>query len=91
MHLLASDMSSVGYVVAIIGVFVAIFLFCFIFVWLSDMLKRPAPAWEAAGQNRTLWIILWIVTFVVGVNPILGAIYWFVIRPKVAAATPAAA
>ena len=55
-------------------------------VWaLIDAATRPTWAWEASGQNKTLWIVLNVVgLFVCGL--VIGLIYLLAIRPKVAAA-----
>jgi Protein of unknown function (DUF2516) len=54
---------------------------------LIDAATRPGPAFQAAGQNKVLWIILPIVGlfffFVVG--GILGIVYLAAIRPKIRA------
>jgi hypothetical protein len=55
-------------------------------IWaLVDTLSRPAWAWEASGQNKTLWIILNIVGFFI-CGLVIALIYLLAIRPKVAAA-----
>ena len=56
-------------------------------IWaLVDATKRPPWAWEAAGQNRTLWIVLLAVALVVGLGIILTVVYLAAVRPKVIAA-----
>lgn len=55
-------------------------------VWaLIDAAIRPGPAFKAAGQNKTLWIILPIAGIFLFsiVGGILGAVYLSAIRPKV--------
>ena len=61
----------------------------FIAVWaLIDAAIRPTMAFQAAGQNKVLWIILPIIgLFFFGfIGGILGAVYLGVIRPKVKSA-----
>ena len=55
-------------------------------IWaLVDVLRRPDWAFQAARQNKTLWVVLNIVgLFVCGL--VIGLIYLLAIRPKVAAA-----
>jgi hypothetical protein len=61
---------------------------------LTDLFRRPASAFAAAGRNRGIWIGLLIAAlagpFVIG-TPILvslGIAIWYLVavRPKVAAA-----
>jgi hypothetical protein len=55
-------------------------------IWaLVDTLTRPDWAWQAAGQNKVLWIVLNIVGFFI-CGLVIAIIYLAVIRPKVAAA-----
>ena len=61
----------------------------FVAVWaLIDAAIRPTMAFQAAGQNKVLWIILPIVgLFLFGfIGGILGLVYLGVIRPKVRSA-----
>lgn len=58
-------------------------------IWaLVDAAIRPRAAFDAAGQNKVLWIVLPIVgiLFVAVVGGILGVVYLSVIRPKVRSA-----
>jgi hypothetical protein len=63
-------------------VFVLAVLAFKIFV-LLDILKHSDAAWQASGQNKVLWIVLWV--FCCG-GIVFDLIYWFAIRPKVLAA-----
>jgi len=58
-------------------------------VWaIVDAARRPDWAWQASGQNRTLWLILNVVgLFVCGL--VIGLVYLLGIRPKVAQAEAA--
>lgn len=47
----------------------------------KDKTKFGEEAWQASGQNNTLWVVLGFFLGLVGL-----AIYWFAIRPKVDAA-----
>jgi uncharacterized protein DUF2516 len=55
-------------------------------IWaLVDAAVRPKMAFEAAGQNKALWIILPIggLLLLGPIGGILGAVYLWVIRPKI--------
>jgi Protein of unknown function (DUF2516) len=55
-------------------------------VWaLADAAVRPGQAFKAAGQSKTLWILLPIVGIFVFsiVGGLLGVVYLVAIRPKV--------
>ena len=55
-------------------------------IWaLVDAISRPVWAFQAAGSNKTLWIVLEAVGFFV-CGLVLALIYLLAIRPKVAAA-----
>ena len=64
---------------------VSIALLAFHIYVLVDILKHSDAAWAASGQNKTLWIVLWVVAFCCG-GIIIDLIYWFAIRPKLTAA-----
>ena len=57
-------------------------------VWgVVDAATRPEQAFTAAGQNKTLWIILnGAGILVCGVGAVLAVVYLAAIRPRVAAA-----
>lgn len=62
-------------------------------VWgIVDAATRPEQAWLAAGQNKTLWIVLQAAGLVVmaPVGLILALVYLLAIRPKVRDAQPPA-
>ena len=71
-------------VLAVIAVVSLALLALHIYV-LVDILKHSDAAWAASGQNKTLWIVLWVVAFCCG-GLIIDLIYWFAIRPKLTAA-----
>jgi hypothetical protein len=55
-------------------------------IWaLVDAISRPVWAFQAAGSNKTLWVVLEAVGFFV-CGLVLSLIYLLAIRPKVAAA-----
>lgn len=60
-------------------------------VWAAvDAGRRPDAAWAAAGQNKTLWIVLPLVGIVLcGLGVIAAIVYFAAIRPKVAEAEQA--
>lgn len=52
-------------------------------VWmLVDAAKAPEVAWEAIGQNKTLWIVLAVLLGVV-----ISLLHFFWLRPKLKAVT----
>jgi NADH:ubiquinone oxidoreductase subunit 6 (subunit J) len=77
--------SGVGIVFLLIYAVVVIALLVFHIMVLLDILKHSDAAWQASGQNKTLWIVLWVVAFCCG-GLIIDFIYWFAIKPKVTAA-----
>jgi hypothetical protein len=59
-------------------------------IWaIVDAASRPAGAFTAAGSNKTLWITImvigWLVTGLIGL--ILACVYLGSIRPRVRAIT----
>ena len=77
--------AGVGIVMLLIYLVVFVALLAFHIYVLVDMLKHSDAAWLAAAQNKTLWIVLWVVAFCCG-GIIIDLIYWFAIRPKLVAA-----
>jgi len=68
----------VGWAWSLIGLAFAIYV-------LVDVLRRPAEQWQAAGQNRGLWIGLSILgIFCCGI--VIGLVYMLAIRPKLESA-----
>lgn len=65
----------------VFGVFVLVPLVLWI-LGLVDALRRPDSQWEAAGQNKLLWILVIVLTQIIGV-----VLYWFIARPALEAAT----
>jgi hypothetical protein len=68
------------------GLVILLFPVCFVLaLWaLIDAAIRPSQVFQAAGQNKTLWIVLPIVgmfLFVL-VGGVLGIVYLTAIRPK---------
>ena len=55
-------------------------------IWgIIDAAQRPQAAWDAAGQNKTLWIVLQAAgLFFCGIGTILAIVYLAAIRPQVA-------
>lgn len=60
-------------------------------VWgIVDAAQRPDDAWQRAGQNKTLWIVLQAVGIPFGgLAVVFAVIYFAAIRPQVQRATPA--
>ncbi len=57
-------------------------------IWaIVDAAGRPDGVWVAAGQNKTLWIVLIaVLTVLCGAGWIIALIYLLAIRPKLIAA-----
>jgi hypothetical protein len=53
-------------------------------IWaVVDAASRPAAAFYGAGSNKTAWIVVIVVTFLLGVGLFLGGFYLLFTRPKV--------
>jgi hypothetical protein len=63
------------------GLIGLVFLGIYIYV-LMDILKHSDAAWQQSGQNKGLWIGLWVFGLCCGLGPIVALVYWFAIRPK---------
>jgi hypothetical protein len=74
----------VGDTAANAGIGVVGLFFFAIWVWaLVNVLRRPAYAFERAGVNRSLWLILLIVTLFCGLAGIVGMVYLIFADTKV--------
>ena len=69
-------------------VIIGLVVFVFVLWALIDAATKPTWAWEAAGQNKTLWIVLFVVGLICTglVGLVAAIIYLTSIRPKVLAA-----
>jgi len=57
------------------------------FLWaLVDICMRPAGAFRAGGQNKTLWLVGILAAWAVALGWLVGWVYVIAIRPKVARA-----
>jgi hypothetical protein len=57
-------------------------------VWaIVDAVRRPREAFSSAGSSKALWVTLLLVFAVLAffVSSVLGAVYLWWIRPRVAA------
>jgi len=71
----------------IILVILAIPLGIVLVVWgLVDVSTRPPEAWEAIGQNRTMWLVAMIVGVFVCLGWLVAGVYLLAVRPKLAEA-----
>ena len=84
----SSDAAAAGasLVFSLIFLVIGIALLAFHIYVLVDLLKYSDGTWQVTGQNKTLWIVLWVLTLCCGFALILDLIYWFAIRPKLQAA-----
>jgi hypothetical protein len=76
--------AGVGIVLLLVYLVVVVALLAFHVYVLMDILKQGDAAWQASGQNKNLWIGLWVLAFCCG-GLIIDLIYWFAIRPKLVA------
>ena len=83
----SSSDAAVGFFVLVVWgllFLLSIAVFAFHIYVLVDILKYSDAVWQAAGQNKGLWIGLWVLAFCCG-GIIIDLIYWFVTRPKLQA------
>ncbi|MEZ5142903.1 MAG: hypothetical protein R2726_10350 [Acidimicrobiales bacterium] len=82
------ETESTGVAVGLLIVYLVISIaFLAFYIWtLLQILKPSDAAWQASGQNKGLWIGLWVFGLVCGFGLIIALIYLFAIRPKVQAA-----
>jgi Protein of unknown function (DUF2516) len=70
-----------------VSLIISIVVLVIVVIALIDAASRPAWAWEQAGQNKTLWIVLFAVGIFCGLVGLVAAvIYATSIRPRVVAA-----
>ncbi len=63
---------------------VVLFFALVIPVWaIVDAASRPAVAFYGAGSNKTAWVVVLVVAFLVGVGFLLGGFYLLSTRRKV--------
>jgi hypothetical protein len=54
------------------------------FLWgLIDCASRPREAFDAAGSSKTLWLVLIVATWLIGLGWVLGWVYVLAVRPGV--------
>jgi hypothetical protein len=83
----SSDASAgLGLGLSLIILLFSLALLAFHIYVLVDMLKFDDAAWLAAGQNKVLWIVLWVIIGFFCCAPLIDLIYWLAIRPKLQAA-----
>ena len=61
-------------------------LFCAVAVpiWaIVDAANRPTAAFHGAGSNKTAWIVVIVVAWLIGLGFFLGGFYLLFTRPKV--------
>ena len=53
-------------------------------IWaIVDAANRPATAFYGAGSNRTAWIVVIVIAWLIGFGFFLGGFYLLFTRPKV--------
>jgi hypothetical protein len=78
--------AGISIVIILLSLVISIGLLVFHIYVLVDLLKYSDGVWLASGQNKTTWIVLWVVSWCCGLTLILDLVYWFAIRPKLQAA-----
>ena len=65
------------------GIVILVFLALFVFwIWmLIDLIKRPETQFEA-GMNKTVWLVLMIVSLFFSLYWVVALIYYFMIYRK---------
>ena len=70
-------------------VFIVVALVSLVFAILTivDMARRPNWQWQQAGSNKTLWLVLEIICFLLlgFISIVIGILYFAMIRPRLAA------
>jgi len=62
---------------------ILLLLFGVLPIWgIIDAAMRPDSVWLAAGQSKIVWVLVQVFLWTIG-----AAVYFFAIRPKLAAAT----
>jgi hypothetical protein len=65
-------------------VFLFVILGWVIPIWaIIDAAGKPAGAFYGAGSNKTAWILVLLVTMLLGLGFFFGAYYLIGVRPKV--------
>ncbi len=53
-------------------------------IWaIVDAASRPSTAFYGAGSNKTAWIVVMVVAWLIGLGFFLGGFYLLFTRPKV--------
>jgi hypothetical protein len=53
-------------------------------IWaVVDAANRPTTAFYGAGSNKTAWIVVIVVAWLIGIGFFLGGFYLIFTRPKV--------
>lgn len=66
---------------------VFVILLPLLIIWgIVDAARRSTSAFEDAGQNKTMWVVLQVVgLFITPLGAIFSAVYLISVRPKIAA------
>jgi hypothetical protein len=63
---------------------IVLFLGVVVPIWaVVDAANRPAVAFYGAGSNKTAWIVVIVIAWLVGLGFFLGGFYLLFTRPKV--------
>jgi hypothetical protein len=65
-------------------VLIVLFLAVVVPIWaVVDAANRPAIAFYGAGSNKTAWIVVIVIAWLIGLGFFLGGFYLLFTRPKV--------
>ena len=68
---------------AIIGGLLGLFLFVLWIICIIDVAKREKDEFPDAGENtKTIWLVVLIVSWVVGLNWVAAIVYYFMVMKK---------
>ena len=72
----------VGMLMVLLSMAFALSIFFVLPVWgIVDAIRRPPEQWDAAGQSKSLWIVIQFIAWIIG-----SLIYVFAVRPRLRSA-----
>jgi len=74
--------SGLGIGILIVYAVVGLAILGFQIWFITKIMAFDEPTYTAAGQNRTLWIVLGVVGLCCSLWWVIDLIWWFAIKPK---------